>query len=145
MKCFRNKTKLSAITVIILLFAFASVMVLPVIGAKTTLPGYTPVEDRDTKTEVGITPDYLGVGQKAIIYIITYPAPSGPTFYAQDMANALTGGLGDIEITITKPDGTSSTFKPVDETLKAVGIEIPGLAHRLFFPAQPEAQRYASA
>jgi outer membrane protein assembly factor BamB len=128
LKILLNKTKLTAIITIFLLMASASVTILPAICAKTTLPGYTPVEDRDTKTEVGITPDYLGVGQKAIIYIMTYPAPSGPTFYAQDMANALTGGLSDIEITITKPDGSSSTFKPVDETLKAVGIEIPGLA-----------------
>ena len=47
--------------------------------SQTALPGYTAVPDRDTLTVVGVSPTHLGIGQKAIIYIMTYPAPAGPS------------------------------------------------------------------
>jgi len=115
-----NTTKISTITLILLLAA--SIAIIPAAFA------YTAVPDRDTMTVVGVSPALLGKGQKVVINIMTYPAPAGPTFYAQDVAVQLTGGLRNISCTIKKPDGTSETFMPVDETLKQVGIEIPGLA-----------------
>ena len=62
---------------------------LPIAFAKT----YTAVPDRQTGTVVGISPTHVGLDQQVIISIMTYPAPAGPTYYAQDVATQLTGGL----------------------------------------------------
>ena len=120
--------KIKVLQIFATLVLLSSLMAIPTVFSQTALPGYTAVPDRDTSTVVGVSPTHLGIGQKAIIYIMTYPAPAGPTNYAQDVAGSLTGGLRNIEMTLTKPDGTSETFMPVDETLRAAGIEIPGLA-----------------
>ena len=84
------------------LVLLSSLMAIPTAFSQTALPGYTAVPDRDTLTVVGVSPTHLGIGQKAIIYIMTYPAPAGPTNYAQDVAGSLTGGLRNIEMTLTK-------------------------------------------
>ena len=84
------------------LVLLSSLMAIPTAFSQTALPGYTAVPDRDTLTVVGVSPTHLGIGQKAIIYIMTYPAPTGPTNYAQDVAGSLTGGLRNIEMTLTK-------------------------------------------
>jgi outer membrane protein assembly factor BamB len=63
-----------------------------------------------------------------LINIFTYPGPAGPTYYAQDVTAGLLGGLNNTSVTIKKPDGTSSTFMPIDVTLQQVGISIPGQA-----------------
>ena len=80
-----EKTKLSAITLILLLSVSAMITIMPAALAKT----YTAVPDRDTGTVVGISPTHVGKGQQVIINIITYPAPAGPTYYAQDVAAGL--------------------------------------------------------
>ncbi len=117
-----GKTKLSSITLILLLALSALVTIFPLAFA------YTSVPDRETGTAVGISPTHVGKGQQVIINIMTYPAPAGPTYYAQDVTAGLTGGLSNISVSITKPDGTTDTFMPIDETLKGAGIEIPGQA-----------------
>ena len=69
----------SASGVFILLLAVSAVLaVLPAAFAKT----YTKVPDRDTGTAVGVSPRLLGLGQQCLINILTYPAPSGPKYYA---------------------------------------------------------------
>jgi hypothetical protein len=89
---------------------------------------YIKMPDRATKTEVGVSPTLIGLGQEVLINIMTYPAPNGPTYEAQSLVPGLTGGFSNISITITHPDGTKETFKPIDETLARAGISIPGKA-----------------
>jgi len=115
-------TKVSTIALILLLVVSALVVIVP------TTSAYTAVPDRDTATAVGISPTLVGKGQQVIINIMTYPAPAGPTYYAQDVTAGLLGGLNNIWVSIKKPDGTTDTYQPVDVTLEAAGIEIPGQA-----------------
>ena len=44
------------------------------------------------------------------------PAPSGPTYYAQDIE-----GYHNVTCTITSPDGHSDTFMPLDQSFKDSG------------------------
>ena len=121
----RNNTKSSAVVFIALLTLSAAVAVTPAFAQKT----YTAVPDRDTGTVVGVSPKLVGLTQPVLINIMTYPAPSGPTYFAQgSFISELINGLNGISVTITKPDGTKETFMPIDETLEHVGIKIPGLA-----------------
>ncbi len=114
-----NKKQISAILTILLLSSLALVISA---SAKT----YTAMPDRDTGTVVGASPKLIGLGQEVIINIMTYPAPSGPTDFAQDMVGGLTGGFSNISVTITHPDGTPETFMPIDSSLAQAGINIPG-------------------
>ncbi|HJW65724.1 MAG TPA: PQQ-binding-like beta-propeller repeat protein [Candidatus Bathyarchaeia archaeon] len=124
MQSSRNKTKTTAIAFIALLMLSS---VAAVAFAQTTLPGYTAMPDRKTITAVGVSPTLLGLTQEVTINILTYPAPSGPTFYAQSaFVNALINGFSNTSCTITKPDGTKDTFMPIDETLVHAGFSIPG-------------------
>src|SRR4030067_2261280 len=116
----KSNDKSFAIGFILLLAASA---VLPAF-AKT----YTAMPDRDTWTEVGVSPKLIGLGQSVLINILTYPGPSGPTYYAQDLASYLTAGFSNVSCTITKADGTKETFMPIDETLAQIGKKIPGQA-----------------
>jgi outer membrane protein assembly factor BamB len=84
--------------------------------------------DRPTWTDIGVSPDLVGVGQPILINIMTYPGPSGPTYEAQSLVAETTGGFSDISITILHPDGYEETFMPIDETLARIGIEVPGQA-----------------
>ena len=102
---------------------------------------YTQMPDRNTYTEVGISPKTIGLGQEALINIMTYPGPSGPTYEAQSLVSGLTGGFSNITITITKPNGQTETYMPTDETLQRAGINIPGQAEivgHLQFYYKPE-------
>jgi len=98
---------------------------------------YTKMPDRDTYTEVGVSPKIVGLGQEAVINIMTYPGPSGPTYEAQSLVPDLLGGFSDISITVKKPNGQTETFKPIDDPLQRSGLEIPGQAeivgHLLFY------------
>ena len=116
----KKNSKATAISMFFLL----SILVITTTATLTS--AYTAVPDRETGTVVGISPTHVGVGQQVLVNIMTYPAPSGPTFYAQDVTAGLLGGLNNTSVTIEKPDGTKDTFMPVDETLKHAGIEIPG-------------------
>src|SRR4030067_650253 len=71
----RNNTRTFAVAFIALLTLSAVVAILPAF-AKT----YTAVPDRETMTDVGTSPKLIGLGQEITINIITYPAPSGPTY-----------------------------------------------------------------
>ena len=117
----RNNTKSFAVAIIALLTISVAVAVLPAFAQKT----YTAVPDRDTGTVVGTSPKLIGLGQDVLINIITYPAPSGPTYFAQDLVHSA-GGFEGVSCTITKPDGTKETFLPIDETLAQIGIVNPG-------------------
>ena len=121
----RNKTKTSAVAFILLLASSAVLAILPAFAQKT----YTAVPDRETATVVGASPKLVGLGQKVLINIMTYPAPSGPNLYAQDLVGRTEakGGFNGTSITITKPDGTKDTFMPIDETLEHAGLAVPGL------------------
>ena len=56
MNKFENKTFFPMIALFILL---SSLMVLPTVFAQTVLPGYTPMPDRITQTEVGLSPNFV--------------------------------------------------------------------------------------
>lgn len=130
MEILRNKTKLNSKLVSMLLLASSLLitLILPAAFAQTELPGYTPMPDRDTWTEVGLSPNFVGVGQEVTVNIMTYPGPSGPTYEAQYLVDELHGGFEGITITIKHPDGSEETYMPIDETLAQVGIQIPGVA-----------------
>jgi len=127
MKNNKNKT-LTTIAMILTLTSIMLTAMPTAFASYTKLPGYTPMPDRDTQTEVAVSPTLVGLGQQVLINIIIYPGPSGPTYEAQYLVGGLTGGFRNVSITITHPDGTKETFKPIDETLEKVGIKIPGLA-----------------
>ena len=116
------KTNFLAIAIILVLSTSSMLSIIPSVSA------YTSVPDRETGTTVGISPTHVGKGQQVIIQILTYPAPAGPTNYAQDVTAGLLGGFSNITVSITKPDGSTDTFMPVDETLKAAGVNVPGQA-----------------
>ena len=112
------------------------------VGLSTALADYTKMPDRPTATEVAASPTLIGLGQEVLINIMTYPAPSGPTYEAQSLVPDLTGGFSNISLTITHPDGTKETFMPIDETLEQVGIRIPGqqqIVGHLQFRYKPKA------
>lgn len=136
-----SKTKISAIAFILMLAISMVIIIVPMAFA------YTAVPDRETGTVVGVTPKLVGLGQQVLINIMTYPAPSGPTYYAQDVTAGLLGGLNNTSVTITKPDGTSDTFMPIDDTLKQAGINIPGQAeivgHLMFYYAPDQVGNYS--
>ncbi len=54
-----NKNKIIAIIAIVLLTISGVITILPTAFAQTTLPGYTPMPDRDTSTVVGVSPHIL--------------------------------------------------------------------------------------
>src|SRR4030067_3808527 len=126
-----DKTKSAAVAIILLLAVSAIIAIVPAFGSTlsstTTLPGYKPVPDRETWTEVGVSPKLIGLGQEVLINLITYPAPSSPTYYVQSALNELTAGFVNGTVTINQPDGTKDTFMPIDGTLVNAGISIPGL------------------
>ena len=118
-----NTTKTFATGLVLLLAVSTVIAILPAAFAQ-----YTPMPDRATQTEVGVSPTLVGMGQSVIINIMTYPGPNGPTYEAQSLVPLLKGGFSDISCTITKPDGTQETFKPIDMTLAQIGIQVPGQA-----------------
>jgi hypothetical protein len=120
-KGFHKKTSAFAIILFFLLSLAAP-------AAFASLPTNYAFPARPTGTAVGVSPDLVGLGQQVLINIFTYPAPAGPTYYAQNLVPSMSGGFGNISCTITSPDGTKNTFMPIDETLARVGINIPGLA-----------------
>jgi len=120
-----KKNRILQLTSTIILLA--SLIALPTVFAQTVLPGYTPMPDRDTWTEVGLSPDFVGVGQEITVNIMTYPGPSGPTYEAQNLV-ASHAGFDGVSITIKHPDGNEETFMPIDETIAQTGEEIPGRA-----------------
>ena len=117
----RNNTKTSAVAFIALLTLSAVVAILPAFAQKT----YTKMPERDTGTYVAASPKLLGLGQEVTINIFTWPAPSGPTYYAQNMVN-VQEGWEDLSCTITKPDGTKDTFMPTDVSLEHSGQDEAG-------------------
>ena len=124
----RNNTKSFAVAIVALLALSAVAAVLP--AALANLPTNTAMPDRDTGTVVGVSPTLVGLTQDVLINIMTYPAPSGPTYYAQSLVKDILGsvGLDNISVTFTHPDGTKETFMPIDQTLEQAGLKIPGLA-----------------
>ena len=115
----RSKTKTSAVAIIALLTLSAVAAILPAAFAVAR-------PDRNTGTYAMVAPKLVGLGQKVTVNILTYPAPSGPGWYAQDLVGKF-GGFQNTSVTITKPDGTKETFMPVDASLEQIGIKIPGL------------------
>ena len=116
-----NNGKVASIAIILLL-SFSS------IGALAFAKTYTAMPDRSTTTAVGVAPNIIGQGQETIINILTFPAPSGPTYYGQNYVNVYPSSWLNISCTITKPDGTKDSFMPIDFTLQHVGVNIPGAA-----------------
>ena len=118
----KNRNKISAI-------AFIALMVLPLaFVASAFAKTYTAMPPRATTTAVGVSPTLVRLGQQVFINILTYPAPSGPTYYAQNLVGVYPSAFTNISCTITMPDGTQSTFMPVDMSLANIGVNIPGAA-----------------
>jgi outer membrane protein assembly factor BamB len=121
--------------------AIAILLLCTTIFLPLTFGQYTAVPDRDTDTHVGISPTLIGLGQEVLVNVWIYPAPSGPTYEGQHLVDQYDGGFSDVSVTITKPDGSQETFKPVDITLEAVGIVQPGrtqIVGHLMFPYKPD-------
>jgi outer membrane protein assembly factor BamB len=126
----KNNKKISLIKKCNFGIALIVLLTLSSLTALTSLASAasTQMPDRATYTEVGISPTLIGIDQEAVINIMTYPGPSGPTYDAQSLVGGLIGGFSNISITITRPDGTKETFMPIDETLEQADIHIPGQA-----------------
>jgi outer membrane protein assembly factor BamB len=115
---------------IVLTFAISLVACLPAAFSAA-------VPDRKTGTFCAVSPKLAGLGQELTMNLWTWPAMSGPHLYTpiQEHANTpgaslaglIAAGWHNLTVTITKPDGTKSTFMPVDATLKNIGIDVPGL------------------
>ena len=100
------KNKITAIITITFLIMSGLLLAFPSVSAQTSLPGYTAMPDRNTDTFAGASPILVGMGQQVVINAIVYPAPSGPTYEAYSLVDALNNGYSDVSVTITKPDGT---------------------------------------
>ena len=124
---FNKKSSAKAIAVLlILLMTMAAFLLL-----QPTVTGqYTKMPDRETFTSVGVTPSLIGLGQEVMINVMVYPGPEGPTYEAQSIVQMVNegkaAGFANVSVTITKPDGTKDTFKPVDISLQTLGINEPG-------------------
>jgi outer membrane protein assembly factor BamB len=116
-----NQKKAASIAFILLL-ALSSCAFTGAALAKT----YTAMPPRPTTTAVGVSPTLIGVNQQMLITIMVEPAPTEPTWYAQDLVNVYPSGWVNISCTITSPDGKQDTFMPVDFTMAQIGINIPG-------------------
>ncbi len=114
-----------AIFLTFLMVISSALIILPTISAQ-----YTKMPDRDTMTGVGVTPSLVGAGQGVIINILVYPGPSGPTYEGQTLVQLVNegqaAGFANVSVTITSPDGTKDTFKPIDISLHNLGIDEPG-------------------
>ena len=125
MKIFKNnilyqKNKFFAI-------GFVLLMALSTVAAGSAFAKtYTAMPDRPTTTAVGISPTLIGINQQVLVQVLTEPAPTGPTYFAQNLVNVYPSGWVNISCTITLPDGTKNTFMPVDFTLAHIGVNIPG-------------------
>ena len=120
MKKLNNKKIIS--TAIITLFILSAT----ISAAHANLPTNYAFPPRPTSTVVGISPTIIGQNQQVLINIFTYPAPTGPTYYAQNLG--ILGGFQNISCTISAPDGTQSSFMPIDLTLLQANVSVPGLA-----------------
>src|SRR4030067_848005 len=108
-KNLKNTRSLSLITAI----AMMAIMLLPAVTA--ALPAQFTA-DRATATLVSVAPKVIGKGQTLTVNLWVVPAPSGPTYYAQDIE-----GYHNVTCTITSPDGHSDTFMPLDQSFKDSG------------------------
>jgi outer membrane protein assembly factor BamB len=136
------KTSKSIAIFLTLLMATSAVLLIQ----PTAFAQYTPMPDRDTFTSVGVTPSLIGLGQELTINVMVYPGPAGPTYEAQSIVQmvneGIPAGFANISVTITKPDGTEETFKPVDISLHSLGINEPGrmqIVGHLMFNYKPAA------
>ncbi len=112
---------------------------------QTALAQYTAMPNRETFTSVGVTPSLVGLGQEVMINIMVYPGPEGPTYEAQTFVEMVNqgkpAGFANVSVTITEPDGTKDTFKPVDISLHNIGINEPGrmqIVGHLMFNYEPK-------
>jgi hypothetical protein len=136
-KILGNIDKKNAIYAISIILLLAMSLFCIIASAKT----YTVMPDRETGTVVGASPQLTGLGQDVLINIMTYPAPSGPTYFAQDMVGGLLGGFSNTSVTITHPDGTKESFMPIDTSLEHAGLSVPGqqqIVGHLQFVYKPE-------
>jgi hypothetical protein len=120
LKTIDKKNAVFAISIILLLSMPLSLIM---VSGKT----YTAMPDRATGTYVTASPQLLGLGQEVLLNIIVYPAPNGPTYYAQSMVNT-EDSWENITCTITSPDGTKNTFMPTDGSLEHAGLDEAGKA-----------------
>ncbi len=116
-----NAHKAIAIFLTVIMATSVLFFIQPIVSAQ-----YTSMPDRDTDTNVGVTPTLIGLGQEVTINVFVYPAPSGPTYEGQHLVDQYNGGFANVSVTITHPDGTAESFKPIDITLASVGINEPG-------------------
>jgi hypothetical protein len=99
MKTTKNKTKLSAITFILLLTVAAMVVTLP------TVLAHDPPLEIPTWAYMSVSPNPIGVGQQAIVLM-----------WLNDYPRTAVGAYGDrwdgYTIEVTAPDGTKETLGP---------------------------------
>jgi outer membrane protein assembly factor BamB len=96
--------------------------------------------DRDTGTYACASPKISGLGQQLTVNLWIWPALESPSMYTpiqqalkpgSNLQNIVASGFEGLQVTITKPDGTQSTFMPQDEPLKNIGILQPGLTQSI--------------
>ena len=113
MKILRNTTKISTITLILVLTISAISIALPITSA------HDPAWEIPTWTYISVSPDPIGVGQRLLIAIISNTPP--PT------ADGPYGDRWNFYMDVTKPDGNSETVGPLlaDSTGNSYAIYNP--------------------
>jgi len=110
MKFSINKTKTATITLVLVLTIAATLTFLPTVNAV--------LRDVDTYAGITVSPDPIGVGQPVqVIMFLSYLPPSEGYEFQQVVGEPYgitTGGWKGYVLTITKPDGTTTTMGPYE-------------------------------
>ena len=100
MKILKNRSKISAITFVLVLAISAMLVAFPAVGA------HDPAWTVPTWTFVALTNDVVGVNQQAVI-----------VFWSNLCPPTATGAYGDMwthKLEVTKPDGFKETLGPYE-------------------------------
>src|SRR3990172_12051831 len=107
-KNLRNSRSLSVISVLALM-ALMMIAVLPAVNAI-----FIDTAPRKTTAYISVAPKVIGKGQQLTVNAWVWPAPSGPSYYAQDLTNIY---FENFTVTFTRPDGSKDTFMPQNPSI----------------------------
>src|SRR4030065_2541761 len=107
-KNLRNTRSLSLISVLALM-AFMTIAILPAVNAI-----YIDTSPRKTTAYITVAPIVIGKGQQLTVNCWVWPAPSGPSYYAQTL-NVIY--YENYTVTFTRPDGSKDTFMPENPSI----------------------------
>ena len=134
-KYLRNSRGLSLITVIAMM-ALMLTAILPAVTAQLI-----STDPRKTTAYISVSPKVIGKGQQMTVNCWVWPAPSGPSFYAQNLEVIY---YENFTVSFTRPDGTKDTFMPINPSFEQTlghGNAVPGKTEAVgttYFYYKPE-------